>query len=158
MRQGQRVAAAAFLIFSATVVLLAARMTYFDEVGPGPGFLPFWAGGLLVVLSAIWLLQVWWRPVAPDEPAFFPERGAATRVIIVLAALVLFTALLGRLGFRPAAFGFLVLALLALGRRDLFVVLAVALVGSFGVYHVFWHWLGVPLPTSNVQALQNLGL
>ena len=35
---------------------------------------------------------------------------------------------------------------MALGVRTWWVVAAFAAAGSFGVFHVFYHWLKVPLP------------
>jgi hypothetical protein len=36
--------------------------------------------------------------------------------------------------------------LFALGARSPFAILLTALAGSFGVFHVFFYWLKVPLP------------
>ena len=42
--------------------------------------------------------------------------------------------------------GFYLFLLSALGRQHLVVTGGIALAGSVGVYYVFVHWLGVPLP------------
>jgi len=36
--------------------------------------------------------------------------------------------------------------LLILGARSAIAIVLTALAGSFGVFHVFYHWLKVPLP------------
>jgi len=41
---------------------------------------------------------------------------------------------------------FLVHMMVSLGVRRLWLVVIMALGGSFGTFHVFYHWLKVPLP------------
>jgi putative tricarboxylic transport membrane protein len=67
-------------------------------------------------------------------------------VSMVLGGLVVATASLEWLGFRVAALLLLLYLLLVLGARNWLAITAVALAGSFGVYHVFSGLLKVPLP------------
>ena len=48
----------------------------------------------------------------------------------------------------PFAFGaaFIAGLLFILGARSPIAIALTALAGSFGVFHVFYHWLKVPLP------------
>jgi len=55
-------------------------------------------------------------------------------------------ALLEPLGFRLTMLAFLAALLVALGARSAVAVSLTALAGSFGVFHVFYYWLKVPLP------------
>jgi hypothetical protein len=41
---------------------------------------------------------------------------------------------------------FIVAILLVLGARSAIAITLTAIAGSFGVFHVFYHWLKVPLP------------
>ena len=50
------------------------------------------------------------------------------------------------LEFRLAVAAFTAFLLTALGARRWWVIALFALTGSFGVFHVFYHWLKVPLP------------
>ena len=63
-----------------------------------------------------------------------------------VAALLGATLLLDPLGFRLTLALFCAGVLLALGIRRPWVVAVFALAGGFGVFHVFYHWLKVPLP------------
>jgi hypothetical protein len=65
---------------------------------------------------------------------------------VVLFALTVAAALLEPLGFRLTMLPFIAGLLLALGARSLLAVALCAVAGSFGVFHVFYHWLKVPLP------------
>ena len=74
------------------------------------------------------------------------ERAGGRRVATVFAGLIAATALLELAGFRLAILALLAWLLLALGVRHPVAVALFALAGSFGVYHVFFGWLKVPLP------------
>ena len=41
---------------------------------------------------------------------------------------------------------FIAVLLVLLGARSLLAILLTAIAGSFGVFHVFYYWLKVPLP------------
>ena len=41
------------ILFGAVIFRLAYSMEYYGEYGPGPGLLPLWTSGLIVVLAAI---------------------------------------------------------------------------------------------------------
>ena len=54
--------------------------------------------------------------------------------------------LLAPAGFRVTALLFTAALLVALGVRRPVAIAAFALASSFGLFHVFYHWLNVPLP------------
>jgi putative tricarboxylic transport membrane protein len=149
--------AVVFLALGAYVIADARQMEYFTPIGPGAGFFPFWLGVLMVGLAAVWLGQVSFgsRPVVP--PDFVPDRAGATRILVILGALVLLTAALDRLGYCLAMLAFALGLLVGVGRQSLAVSLPIALAGSFGVYYVFRYWLGVHLPPSALPILRELG-
>jgi predicted membrane chloride channel (bestrophin family) len=68
------------------------------------------------------------------------------RILVILVALVGSLALLDPLGFRISLFLFLLFLPFALGERTWWVTLIFAAAGSFGVFHVFYYGLKVPLP------------
>ena len=118
-----------------------------DALGPGPGFFPFWLSLIGAVLSAAMLAQV--TLAKTDEGiaiSFAPERRVALQAIGVLIALTAAAALFEPLGYRLTMLPFIVGLLLILGARSPIAIALTALAGSFGVFHVFYHWLKVPLP------------
>lgn len=146
MRRAWQVASLAFLALSALVVAQSLQLSLRDPLGPGPGFFPFWLGLLSAGLAVVMFFQV---SLASGESApvqLIPDRAAGMRVLRVLAGLVGTAALLGPLGFRLTLFLFLAYLLVALGVRRWWLIGAFALAGSFGVFHVFYYWLRVPLP------------
>lgn len=158
MRRVYQIASLVFLAFSVYLVFKSRQMEYYADLGPGAGFFPFWLGMLLAVLSITWLIQVSTGPKVPMEKGFIPDRQGLIRILSVLAAMALFGWVVDLLGFQLTMMIFLGVLLITLGRQSLFVTATVALVGSFGVYYVFTHWLSVQLPSSSIEFLRNLGL
>jgi putative tricarboxylic transport membrane protein len=158
MRRVYQIASLAFLAFSICLLFKSRQMEYYATLGPGAGFFPLWLGGLLAVLSIIWLVQVSIGPKEPMEAGFIPSRQGIIRVLSVLAALALFAWVVETLGFQLTTLVFLGTLLIALGRQNMIVTAAVAIGGSFGVHYIFTKWLDVPLPASSVEFLRNLGL
>ena len=78
--------------------------------------------------------------------SILPNRQAALQAGGVLVALIAAAALLEPLGFRLTMLLFIAGLLLALGARSPTAIVLTALAGSFGVFHVFFYWLKVPLP------------
>jgi putative tricarboxylic transport membrane protein len=118
-----------------------------DALGPGPGFFPFWLSLIGIALTGAMLVQLARGRVFADAAAeVLPDRQAALQAGAVLVALTVAAALLEPLGFRLTMLPFIAALLLALGARSLLAIALTAVAGSFGVFHVFYYWLKVPLP------------
>ena len=118
-----------------------------DALGPGAGFFPFWLGALGVALSLALLVQsLRGSSIAESPQAVLPRGDSARRSSVLLAGIVIATLLLPPLGFRLTMLVFSAGLLVALGVRRPVMIVVFALACSFGVFHVFYHWLQVPLP------------
>jgi putative tricarboxylic transport membrane protein len=128
----------------------AVQLTYWTALGPGPGFFPFW---LAVLLGALALLLCI-RSLPASLPALRHgkwegarlDRDVMTKMAIVIGALVGVVLLLEPLGFRLTMLAMYLVLLYGLGQRDFLLSPLIALLGSFGAFHVFTQWLAVPLP------------
>ena len=157
MRRISQVAALLFLTVAAIAIVEARTLTYYDDIGPGPGFFPLWLAGIFGVLSIVWFFQVSLRPAESIPQDFVPDRRGIIRIMAILAALLVSILLVDRAGFSLTMFSFLLFLLIALGRQNLILTLAIALAGSFGVFYVFHDCLGVLLPTATIGFLEALG-
>jgi putative tricarboxylic transport membrane protein len=72
---------------------------------PGPGFLPFW-GGLTLVLMSTGLLAKNWRKEGPVRPPFFPQAASVKRVLATFGALIAYNLIFETLGFTLTSFLF----------------------------------------------------
>ena len=132
------------IFLPALVTSLGYSLT--DALGPGPGFFPFWLSLIGAVLSAVMLAQVTLARTEEGVISLAPDRQVALRAIGVLIVLTAAAALFEPLGYRLTMLPFIVGLLLVLGARSAIAIVLTALAGSFGVFHVFYHWLKVPLP------------
>jgi putative tricarboxylic transport membrane protein len=131
-------------VFIAAIVT-SLDYSLFDALGPGPGFFPFWLSVVGVVLT-IGILIEDARTEFAEEGTILPRGAAAWQAAAVLLALAATAVLLEPLGFRVTMLLFTGALLLVLGARSIATVALVSIAGSFGVFHLFYHWLKVPLP------------
>lgn len=148
----------AFLLFGLFMMSEASRLVYFTRIGPGPGFFPMWVGGILAVLAGSQLLQATAGPSLPLPADFVPGRSGVFRVLSIVAAVAVFGFLVNLVGFQLMMFAYLVFLLVALGRQNVALTMAISLAGSFGQYYLFKNWLEIDLPVSSLDLLRNLGL
>jgi hypothetical protein len=126
---------------------------------PGPGFYPVAVGLFGAAAALTWVVSTLRRPVGapPVAAAGLPAPAAAQatpaldhpaarkRVIVTGALLVGFCLALPWIGYPPAAFAFVLLALRGMGAGWL-PALSIGLITAGASYYVFGILLGVPLP------------
>ena len=120
--------------------------------GPGPGLFPFAMGGVLVAMSALWLVQELRRP---SEKAEGIDRGV---VISVVVSLVVLASLMDLLGFQLSMFRVPALSPETARREELATSVIIALAGSVGAFYAFNYGLNVALPVSAFTPLNLIGL
>jgi hypothetical protein len=131
----------------AAALLVSLDYSLSDSLGPGAGFFPFWLSLIGGSLTIAILVQSWRNPdLANSDLSLLSDRAAVMQAGSVLVALGVAAALFEPLGFRLTMLLFIPGLLIALGARSPIPVLLCALAGSFGVFHVFFYWLRVPLP------------
>lgn len=157
MQRVAQVVAICFLGVSAFVIWESWDLEYYTNLGPGPGFFPFWLGIIMGVLSFVWLIQEI-KGMDNRKSSFLAKDANLTRVILPILALLAVAYSMNILGFQLSMFLFLIFLLKILGRQNLLVSLLVALLGSFGVYHIFTRYLDIILPIAIFKSLANLGL
>ena len=147
MKRGWQVASLGFAALFAFAIWKSTNLPLKDALGPGPGFFPLWLGIIGGTLALLLVVEVTRQKVSgPAIADLVPDDDAKKRIVAVLALLAAAIAAFEPLGFRLTALGFTALLLPALGARSLVVGIPFVLAASFGVFHVFYHWLKVPLP------------
>ena len=147
MKRGWQAACACFFLIFAYACYRSLSLPLGDALGPGPGFFPLCLAILGMALCATLIVQVSASGGAEFAgPILMPHGSALIRILAVIAGLAAAAALLEIAGFRLVALVFCALLLPALGARNPVVIAIFAVLGSFGVFHVFYHWLKVPLP------------
>ena len=146
MKRGWQVACGVLLAIFALFAYESLQLSLRDTLGPGPGFFPFWLAAIGGGLAAALLVQLHRGHVGIEAAALTFERPAVRVMMAMFAGLIVATAVFEWLGFRLCMLFLLPYLLLILGTRNVLVIAIFAITGSFGVFHVFFDLLKVPLP------------
>jgi|YelNatPaOPRAMG01_1025707.scaffolds.fasta_scaffold127381_2 hypothetical protein len=112
---------------------------------PGPGFLPFLTGLVMMGLAALVFFQQAGGRVKNGLTDLWSTKGW-TAVVMVMGALVLYTLLLRTLGFLLDTFWLLAFLLRVMEPRSWGKTLIGAALASGGSYIIFQVWLQAQLP------------
>ena len=148
MQRAWKIAGGAFAVLFAVWAYESWQLSFQDALGPGPGFFPFCLSIIGVALGIALIFQNAHasEPVSAADGALLPAGDAMRKVILVLVGLIAVTALLDVVGYRMAVGTFCIFLLYILGARNWWVIIAFALVASFGIDELFSDLLKVPLP------------
>lgn len=134
-------------VFFLAMALVAFGYSLRDELGPGPGFFPFWLGLVGLAMCLTMLVQsVRGQLILEGDESKWPNRVGAIRTGLLLIGTAVAALVFEPLGFRLTAFLFTMAMLLVLGVRRPVVIIVFGLVSGFGLFHIFYYWLKVPLP------------
>ena len=113
---------------------------------PEPGFLPF-LGGTILGIFAIILLIINGLKKQPEKEITNLWKGMQWgKVILVLSALFIYTALLAKIGYLLMTFGLMAVLFAILEKRRLWIRGIAALFAALATYFVFYTWLNIQLP------------
>jgi putative tricarboxylic transport membrane protein len=143
MHRADRITAAVLLAFA--IAFAAGALEYYPywgEGGPGSAFLPFWLGVLMAALATLMLIR---RPRGA-EAEWLPQGEGRARVLVVIAATVVFVAALKVIGMVVGTALYLATLMRYLERHRWALTIAVSIAAAALNYLVFAHWLRVPFP------------
>jgi putative tricarboxylic transport membrane protein len=113
---------------------------------PGPGFLPFWGGLVLAVMSVALLLRTFWGKLPPITHSFFPRADSWKRVAATFSALIVYNFLLEPLGFTVTTFFFVGFLVRFIFPQSWTRTLAVAVLSAVAARLLFINFLETQLP------------
>ena len=136
------------LLFGAITSLLSLRMPLGTFRMAGTGMFPLCLGILLMILSAVFILRIFFQgkeePVSKEAPNASSE--SPIQLILFLAAMVLATLFFNRLGYPLTSFLLMVTLLRNLGIRRWGQNILISVVTAVGSYFLFVKWLDIPMP------------
>ncbi len=146
MRRADQVTGILLVVFSLALMEGSRRLPPSGTFGPGAGFLPFWLGALMAILSILLLVTARRQPVASAEGRLFPNRKVLIPVGATIGGLAAYILLLEWLGFLLGT-GLLTAFLLGVVEREKWATaVLVAVLNAAGLHVVFRLLLGVSLP------------
>ena len=116
---------------------------YESELGPGPGMLPLWLSGILIVLSLAYMASVF---KGKDSSEKWPEKKSQLEMAFILGSMALFVILLPIIGFNLSCILFLFVFL----RRNYrwYVSLGISATASLVLFFLFTEGFATPLPVN----------
>lgn|SRR5574337_1152231 len=148
MRRADQITGVIVLLFSVVLMIGSWRMPPSATFGPGAGFLPFWCGALLGLLSLLLVLNTFWQAAVSPTKSVFPSGRALLMIGAAIVGLSVYILTLEILGF---LIGTALLTAYLLGfveREKWSTTILVAVLNSAVLFVVFQVLLGVNLPTN----------
>jgi putative tricarboxylic transport membrane protein len=135
-------AAIVVFLFGSVFFFQSLTYEYYGAMGPGPGLLPLWLSGILMVLSVLYVIEslrhvVSWQDILPD-------RSGLISICRILGAFLLFMFTIEILGFIVSATLFLLILLAK--EYKWYVSVAISIGISLVLFWVFGEMLSIPLP------------
>ncbi len=156
MRVAETVGALCVALLGATTIALARQLPYDAEYGPGSGFLPFWLGVALVVLSVFLFREARMSSTsdeassaaAGDGPVGFARfaPGALAPWLIFFVSTVAVSLLFEHLGFGLSIGAFMLVTMRWVAGQSWPATIALAVVTPVALFLLFVRVLLVPLP------------
>lgn len=138
-----RIVSAVFLIFSCSIMVESVRLRLDDIRDPGPGFVPFFLGLTLAILSIIALI---FPDTQKKMAAFWNDWQKGRDIIFIFAGLVVYLLLVRLLGFYIDTFLLMTFLLKTFGEKGYKRALLVALLTVGATYLLFHKLLFIPFP------------
>jgi putative tricarboxylic transport membrane protein len=147
MGKADRISGAFWFVFGIFITLESYRMGLGTLRRPGPGFLFFWAGILMAVLSLVVLSRAWAdrrREALPTKAIFGPIDFL--KIALVSASVFLYAFFMERLGFIPITLILLLFLLGVMERKKIAFTVLFSIVVTAAAYLIFEVLLHSQLP------------
>jgi hypothetical protein len=149
LKRGEIIAGIVILIFGGITVILSLRMPIGTFRTAGTGLFPLLLGIILVMLSGLFLLNLFLGKEKGAERKESPVEaipGSITPVVLFLGMMALVTLFLNSLGYPLIAFLLMVALLKILGMKRWPANIFLSLATAAASYFLFIQWLKIPLP------------
>lgn len=135
-----------FLIVGGIVFIQSLSLDYYSEFGPGPGLLPMWISGLMIILSIINIISSL-KKDAIKLSDVMPKGEGLINVLLTAGSLLLFIIIVPFAGFCIASF--LMLSIVFLRGYKWYIGMGLSAGITLLLFWVFGSILNVPLPVNS---------
>lgn len=146
MRNPDQPSSLFWLVAGIGIVFGSLKYGFGSLQAPGAGFITFFAGAILALLSACLLVSSLRSQESGTGLGILWKGLEARKVLYVLTLLVIYTLLLKHLGFLISTFSLLILLFLVKAHYQLLKVILISFLVTAGSYLLFQVWLKVQLP------------
>lgn len=133
-------------LFSIVFLIQSLTYPYTGTLGLGPGFLPVWISGIMLVLSICYIFESIKGENANDDP--FPKGEGLKKILFIIGSIILFLILLSFIGFVLSSIIFLFILLFR--SYKWYTGLGISVAVSIFLFWLFGSVLSVPLPINGL--------
>jgi len=148
LKRDEAIVGIVIFLFGAATILLSLGMPIGTFRMAGTGMFPLILGILLMLLSGIFVLKIFYQGMAAKikkEPS--PESSESpVQLILFLGIMVLATLFFNQLGYPLTSFLLMVALLRVLGIKRWGLNILISVVTAVGSYFLFVKWLDIPMP------------
>ena len=146
MRKADRISGTFWLVFALVTIIESYRLGLGNLLQPGPGFIFFWAGILLGIMSLVILIKTFIK--VGQAEAEKPTLGGVsyTKIILVSLGVFLYALLLEFLGFVIVTTLLFVFILGVVEKKKWLFTIASSILVTVAAYLIFQTWLETQLP------------
>ncbi|MBA4421930.1 MAG: hypothetical protein C0390_02370 [Syntrophus sp. (in: bacteria)] len=147
MRKADRIFGVIGLGLSLWFYLESRKFHYMTDFTPGPGFMPFWVGVILAILSSYLLYDTFRRdPSEEDAKSVLPSRHSLYRVGFIFLMLFGILVIMPLLGFPITVFLFVALILLSLERYSILKSIGYGIAYAAVTWLIFEYFMQMGFP------------
>jgi len=135
-------------IFGAITLVFSLKMPIGTFRMPGTGMFPLLLGILLMVLSSLFILEIFFqsKKTTLGKNLVSGPKRLPLRLILFFGTMVLATAFFNKLGYSLTSFLLMIALLRTLGNKNWGFILLLSFVTAVVSYFLFVQWLKIPLP------------
>lgn len=147
MKRTDQISSIVFLVFAIITVYLSALIPMGNVSKPGPGFLPFWLGILLALISLFLWIQSAKQGLPDPRPRAFSVKTQEAKGVVLTAFLVTaYSLLMEYLGFIICTLILLFLLFRIIGKQKWFVSIVWTILVTLASHLIFKVALKVQFP------------
>ena len=147
MNRHEAIGAGVLFVFGAATTVLSLSLSMGTFRNAGSGMFPFCLGLLLMILSILFLLNLYLKRAKRSEQKLMRDEPVSARqLLLFFGAIVLATLLFSRLGYPLMCFLLLLALLRVLGMKRWSGILLLSFATAVATYLLFVQWLQIPLP------------
>ena len=135
-----------WFIFGVIVIIESYRLGLGTLRRPGPGFLFFWVGIFLAIMSFVISLRAWAGRKSGGVPESIFGGKSVSKIVLVLASIFLYAFFLEGLGFLPVTLLLFLFLLGAMERKGFVFTILTSIAVTVAAYLIFEILLQSQLP------------
>ncbi|ASN06262.1 tripartite tricarboxylate transporter TctB family protein [Virgibacillus necropolis] len=133
------------LLFACFTLWISLPLSYYGQYGPGPGLLPTWLSGALIVLSILYIISCFKKENIILIKDAIPRGKVLVGLVKIIASIVIFILLSPYTGFFIA--NMVVMLMLLIPDVKWFRSLWMSILVTSVLFFTFNNMLNIPLPT-----------